>query len=376
MTFTACIRTCCLFLLFASHLVYAQTEEQKITLTLNDYIQGSSYNRLEQIKQAFYENAILLLEDKDKTTPVREVKISDYLAMFKGKSGDFNGRVGEIVAINRDGNIATAKVHITLPKQNLRFVDLFVLRKIGDHWKIMSKTATSAPSNHKTKRILFIVSSAHFHGKSSIPAGVSFSEIVWAYSQFQQAGYSVDFVSPEGGALPLQYIDFTDSLQKSHLYNRDFMHALANTKSPQEIDPKQYVAVQYIGGSNALYGVAENRAIQDLVMEIYENQNGIVSAVCHGTAGLVNLKTKDGKYLVAGRRITGFPEAYENKSIASFKHHPFLIQETIEQRGGIFKNAARGQVHVEVDGRIVTGQDNLSSTLAAQKIIEMLAQKN
>lgn len=355
-----------------SPFAYAQTEEQKITLTLNDYIQGSSYNRTAQIKKAFYENAILVLEAGDKSQ-VRELSVPDYLALFTGKPDVFNGRLGEIVAINRDGNVATAKVHITLPKRKVRYVDLLLLKKIGDDWKIISKTASSGESNQTGRRILFIASNAHFYGKSSIAAGVSFSELALAYRQFELAGYSVDLVSPEGGAIPITYIDTTDREQKEALYSRDFMYLLANTKSPAEIDPKQYVAVQYIGGSNAMYGVPENRQIQELVMDIYENQNGIVSAVCHGTGGLIHLKTKDGKYLVDGKRVTGFPESYENQSAAYFKHFPFLIQQSIEQRKGIFKNAPRGQVHVEVDGRIVTGQDNLSSIALSQKVIEMLA---
>ena len=121
--------------------------------------------------------------------------------------------------------------------------------------------------------------------------------------------------------------------------------------------------------------MADNKKIQVISMEIYEKYHGIISSVCHGTAGIAHLKTRDGKYLVAGKSISGYPDAYENQSAAYFQQFPFKIQETIEQRAGEFKYSARNQAHVEVDGRVITGQNYLSSALVAEKIIELLNAK-
>ncbi len=292
----------------------------------------------------------------------------------KENKGSFNGRIGEILRIHVEGKIATAKVEILLPKQSKRYVDLFLLKEIDGNWQIISKTAAGDGSNRNGERILFIVSNAHFHGDSTLPTGVSFSEIVKAYDAFQEAGYTVDFVSPKGGAIPLAYINTSEAIHKQYLYDSDFMYAIGNTKKPDEITPSKYRAVHYVGGGNAMYGVAENKAIQNIAMAIYEKHNGIISSVCHGTAGIVNLKTNDGNYLVDGKRISGYPEAFENQSREYFKHFPFLIQETIEKRGGKFFYSKPNTPHVEVDGRIVTGQNHLSSRLVAEKMIEILNQ--
>ena len=288
--------------------------------------------------------------------------------------GTHNGRIGEILLIDIENNTATAKVEIIAPEKQQRFVDLFLLKKLDNTWKVLSKTATSELANNSGDRVLFIVSNAHFHGDSELPAGVSFSEIVKAYDKFKLAGFTVDFVSPKGGAIPLSYINTSDSIHKQYLYNADFMYAIGNTKTPEQIEPRNYKAVHYVGGNNAMYQVAENVAIQNISMEIYEVHGGIVSSVCHGTAGIVNLKTKDGKYLVDGKRISGYPEAYENQSKAYFKEFPFLIQETIEARGGEFIHSLRNTPHLEVDGRIVTGQNHLSSAIVAEKMIELMTQ--
>jgi len=346
--------------------------DAQITQTLQNYIVGTSYNEPDLIKRAFAKEARLLLSQKDQELWI--VDPNEYASWFKNK-GQFNGRIGEILSIEVEGNIATAKAEILIPEKSVRYVDLFLLKKLSGNWKIVSKAATSETSEQSGKRILFIVSNAHFHGDSTLPTGVSFSEIVKAYDTFKKAGYTVDFVSPEGGAIPLAYINTSEVIHKKYLYNSDFMHAIKNTKQPSQIDPARYVAVHYVGGGNAMYGVADNVDIQNIAMTIYEDHQGIVSSVCHGTAGIVNLKTKDGKYLVSGKRISGYPDSYENQSRAYFKEFPFLIQKTIESRGGQFLFSARNTPHVEVDGRIVTGQNHLSSSLVAQKMVEILQMK-
>jgi len=351
---------------------YGQTNEQEIRQTLTNYIQGTSYNRPKQIEKAFHSETDLLLEKK--SNPLWRVPVKQYISWFEsGEIGKFTGRIGEIISIDISGNVATAKAEIIFPAKKLRYTDYFLLKKLDNNWQIISKTASSEPSVNHGNRILFIVSNAHFHGELDKAAGASFSEIVNAYHAFKQAGYTVDFVSPEGGAIPLAYINTSNKLNKQYLYSSDFMYALEHTRSPQQITPKDYKAVHYIGGSSAMYGVADNKAIQAISMEIYEKHQGIISSVCHGTAGIAHLKTSEGKYLVAGKRISGYPDVYENQSADYVQQFPFKIQQTIEERAGLFKFGARNTAHVEVDGRVITGQNYLSSALVAEKIIELLA---
>jgi len=360
-----------LFLVLFSVSSLANVENNEINKVLNNYIQGTSFSYPDKIASAFYSDANLLLEKKNKT--VWRVPAKEYVSWFKkSNSGDFSGRIGEILNIDVSGAIATAKVEIMIPKTQRRFVDLFLLKKIDNDWKIISKTAVSEKSIQHGKRILFIVSNAHYHGTSSLPVGASFSEIVNAYHEFKMAGFTVDFVSPEGGAIPLSYINTSDELQKKYLYNTDFMYALANTKTPDELTASKYKAIHYIGGSSAMYGVADNQDIQNLVMDIYENHNGIISSVCHGTAGIAFLKLSSGEYLVSGKRISGYPDAYENPQKEYFKQFPFQITQTIEKHGGDFNYSPRGSSHIEADGRVITGQNYLSSALVAKKIIKML----
>ncbi|QCX02179.1 type 1 glutamine amidotransferase domain-containing protein [Aggregatimonas sangjinii] len=225
------------------------------------------------------------------------------------------------------------------------------------------------------ERILFIVSNAHFYGDSNINASNHFAEIVHAYDVFTAAGFAIDFVSPEGGAIPIGYINTSDSLQKRYLYDNTFMDALETTKSPDEIKAADYKAVYYGGGGAAMFGVPENESIQKIVMELYEQHKGIISAICHGTAGIVNLKTQDGNYVYAGKKVNGFPDVFERKEAEYYKTFPFSIQERIKEGDGNFMFSEKGwDGFYQLDGRLITGQDPSSAAIVAEKILETLEQ--
>ncbi|WP_051275594.1 nuclear transport factor 2 family protein [Aestuariibacter salexigens] len=353
-----------------SHIATAGGQED-IRMVLEDYFYGSSHSDQARLTNAFHADAPLFLDHPDK--PYWKVSASDYISWHKQENrGSFNGRESRVLAIDIAGDIATAKAEITVPSKGQRYIDMFLLKKLDAGWKIISKSAISQQPSWQQKRILFIVSNAHFHGETNLPTGVSFSEIVNAYDVFIAHGYRVDFVSPDGGALPLAYINTSEPMHKKYLYDADFMYAIGNTLRPEQISPEHYAAVHYVGGTNAMYGVADNTELQRISMTIYEKYNGIISSVCHGTAGIVHLRLSNGEYLVKDKRISGYPDEYENPQKPYFKEFPFLITETIESRGGRFLYSPRNTPHVEIDDRVITGQNYLSSAGVALAIIEQL----
>lgn len=260
-------------------------------------------------------------------------------------------------------------------KKNIYLALLVLATLVVGCTQNQDKPANETASEKVADRILFIVSNAHFYGDSDINASNHFSEIVHAYEVFEKAGYAIDFVSPEGGAIPIGYINTSDSLQKKYIYDNDFMDDLEQTKKPNEIKASDYKGVYYGGGGAAMFGVAENTEIQNIVMKLYEEQKGIVSTICHGTAGIVNLKTKNGKYLVSGKVVNGFPDAFENMEADYYKTFPFSIQQKIIERGGDFQFSEEGWDDFMVtDGRLITGQDPSSAASVARKVVGTLQQ--
>lgn len=221
------------------------------------------------------------------------------------------------------------------------------------------------------QRILFVLSSSKVHGGSALPASVSFGEVVNAWDVFHDAGYAVDFVSPDGGAVPILDSYVSDDVAARQQDPR-IMSGLRNTTAPAQVDPSLYRAVYYVGGSNAMYGVAENPELQRIAVHVYERNGGVVSAVCHGTAGIVDLTLSGGQSLLAGKRITGYPEQHEQQDAAYFKQFPFLIGQTVTARGGTFSAIDSEQPYIQVDGRVVTGQNYASAAPVAKAVVEVL----
>ncbi|MFK8061442.1 MAG: nuclear transport factor 2 family protein [Polaribacter sp.] len=130
-----------LFTFVFSTIVVAQDSSFKnVEKTLQDYITGSSYNKLKQLENAFTADATLYLTGKD---GFKIYTPKEYVGFFKNKKkGEFNGRVGKILSIEIFKDIATAKAEIAGPNRDWVYIDLFLLKETVKGWKIISKTAT------------------------------------------------------------------------------------------------------------------------------------------------------------------------------------------------------------------------------------------
>ena len=222
------------------------------------------------------------------------------------------------------------------------------------------------------KKILFVTSNQDFYGNTKIPTANHFEEIIVPYDLFIKAGYTVDFISPKGGAIPIGYINTSNNLQKKYLYDGWFMDKLERTKNPTEIKVEDYSVIFYSGGGAAMFGVAEDVTIQKIAKNIY-TKNGIIAAICHGTAGIINLKDENKKSLYAGRKITGYPDLFENKEAEYYKAFPFSIDKEITRNEGKFVYSDKGgDAFYIVDGRFVTGQDPTSGANVANEVIKIL----
>ncbi|MNK33972.1 Molecular chaperone Hsp31 and glyoxalase 3 [compost metagenome] len=245
--------------------------------------------------------------------------------------------------------------------QKLNILFVLILSVIGFNTTITAQN-----------KILFVTSNQDFYGNTKISTANHFEEIIVPYDIFVKAGYQVDFISPKGGAIPIGYINSSDSLQKKYLYDAWFMDKLEHTKKPNEIVANNYSAIFYSGGGAAMFGVAEDPTIQNIARSIY-NKNGVVSTICHGTAGIAFLKDDKGKSLYAGRKITGYPDKFENTEMEYYKAFPFSINQAIKKNDGdfVYSEEAGDGFHI-VDGRFVTGQDPSSALKVANEVVKIL----
>jgi putative intracellular protease/amidase len=233
-----------------------------------------------------------------------------------------------------------------------------------------TKTTAQTPKSTNMKKILFVVTSHDKKGSTGEATGFYLSEVTHPWEVLHNAGYEIDFVSPQGGKAPIDGFNLEDAVNKKFWENTEYRNKIEHTKKPSDVKPEEYVAIFYAGGHGAMWDLADNKELAIIAQKIYEN-NGVVSAVCHGPAGLVNIKLSNGKYLVDGKNINAFTNE-EEKAVKLENVVPFMLETKLIERGAKFEKSGLWQEHVTTDQRVVTGQNPQSAHAVGEAVLKLL----
>lgn len=221
---------------------------------------------------------------------------------------------------------------------------------------------------------LFVVTNHSELGTTGNKTGYYLPEAAHPYEILEKAGFEIDFVSPKGGKSPLdegsKEIYNKDEICQRFLNNQKVQEKLENTLKPSQVDTKKYSIIFFVGGHGPMFDLPNNHEIQELVRKIYEeNKESIVAAVCHGPVGIANVKLSNNRYLVEGKKVTGFTNA-EEEAVKLTDQMPFLLENKLRGNGALFQAAVNWSPHVECDDRIFTGQNPASATPLAETIVK------
>lgn len=124
--------------------LFAQTDVEQIHQVIDRFIKGTTYNYPDTILSTFYPNTPMFLYNRADT--VYKISAEGYSQFFSRRApGTKNGRIGRVLAVDVENDIATAKVETLVPSWGDRFVDLLLMKRIEGEWKIIAKAATSKP---------------------------------------------------------------------------------------------------------------------------------------------------------------------------------------------------------------------------------------
>lgn len=234
-------------------------------------------------------------------------------------------------------------------------------------------TAQSKKGNTMKKKILFVVTSHDKKGSTGESTGYYLAEVSHAWKVLKEAGYEIDFVSPKGGKPPVDGFDLSDAENKEFWEDKSYRNKIEHSLEPADVKPAEYSAIYYAGGHGAVWDLPDNADISAIATKIYENK-GIVAAVCHGPAGIVNIKLNNGKYLVDGKKVNGFTNE-EEAAVKLDKVVPFLLEDKLIERGGIYEKSAPWTEHVVTDQRLITGQNPQSARAVGRALLVLLAEQ-
>lgn len=216
-------------------------------------------------------------------------------------------------------------------------------------------------------RVLFVLST--HDTMAGEPTGAYLPELAHGFYVFEEAGIAVDFVSPNGGRVPL-YAGDDDERSQAFMQREELVARLHQSMTPAQVDPTAYAAIYFVGGHGTMWDFPNQPALASLGETIYA-EGGVVSAVCHGPAGLIGLRNENGEPLVRGRRVAAFTDD-EERAAGHEEHVPFLLQTRLEELGATVVTAPIWQPNVQADGRLVTGQNPASAEGVAEAVVELL----
>ncbi len=149
------------------------------------------------------------------------------------------------------------------------------------------------------------------------------------------------------------------------------MNLLDNTLKVSDVDPTAYDAIYMAGGHGVMFDFPKSVPLAELTAQFYES-NKIISAVCHGPCGLLEVKLSNGEHLIKGKNVTGF--SWNEELIAKRDRAvPFNLEEELRRRDAKYSKAlVPFSSHVVEDGLLITGQNPGSVRAVGKAVVKKL----
>lgn len=219
-------------------------------------------------------------------------------------------------------------------------------------------------------KILIVVSS---YGKDAgiTRPGFEMNEFTQAYYVFKDNNIAVEVASPKGGKVE------SDKYNPNTLYSKRFLEdpfaqsLLNNTFSTASLINENYDAVYVVGGKGVMFDLPVDPSLQEIISKIYQN-NGIISAVCHGPAAFVHIKI-DNEFIVKNHKITGYCNSEEEKfGKVWYNELPYLLENKLIERGALYEKGRDMLPFVVSSKNFITGQNPFSTTLLAEEVVKAI----
>ena len=125
------------------------------------------------------------------------------------------------------------------------------------------------------------------------------------------------------------------------------------------------------GRSRRLLRLPQERGLGEVDRQFYESGK-IVSAVCHGPAGLLEVKLSGGEFLIEGKDLTGF--SWKEEELAKREEAvPYSLEEELKKRGAKYsKSSLPFKSYVVEDGLLITGQNPASAGAVGEAVVKRL----
>ncbi len=223
-------------------------------------------------------------------------------------------------------------------------------------------------------KVLIVLTSHSELGNTGHKTGFWVEEFAAPYYTLKDAGALIVLASPKGGQPPIdpKSAEPANQTEATHRFDADdaLKSALSHTLKLSEISADDFDAVFYPGGHGPLWDLTKDKDSIKLIEAFWKSKKPIAS-VCHAPSVLLNVKDENGQALVKGKHVTGFTNT-EEAAVQLTDIVPFLLEDELKDKGGIYSKKADWTSNVVTDGLLITGQNPASSKEAAEKLLTLL----
>ena len=224
------------------------------------------------------------------------------------------------------------------------------------------------------KKVLVVLPSHDQLGNTGQKTGFWLEEFTDPYYKFIDSGYEVTISSPRGGKPPVdpkstQKENQSESTQRFEK-DKSAQAKLENTLVLSQVSASDYDTLFLPGGHGPMWDLSSDENMKKIVEDFYSDKK-IVSAVCHGPAGLLQATDRNGNSILKDKKITGFTNN-EESAVGLTKTVPFSLENRMRELGGKFEKGQDFEPFIVSDGQLITGQNPKSALPAAEKVVEIL----
>lgn len=225
-------------------------------------------------------------------------------------------------------------------------------------------------------KILIIVTGTDTYRDGNLATGLWLSEFTHIFHRAKEQEFEITIANPKGGNVPVDPESLKpfvlDKISKRYWHNPEFRSTLRDVQSLNDVLGCEFDCVYLAGGHGTMFDFPDNDILQAIVKTHYERKK-IVAAICHGVCGLLDVILSDGKFLVSGKKLTGF-SWFEETLAARKRVVPFNLQTSLLERGAEYTKAFIPMTSkVIIDGNLITGQNPFSSKEMAKVVMRQLS---
>ncbi|AFZ74703.1 DJ-1/PfpI family protein [Natronobacterium gregoryi] len=222
-------------------------------------------------------------------------------------------------------------------------------------------------------KALFVVSEEGYWG----------AECIEPLETLSDAGVEVTVATPSGGPPEIdeQSIDpgevgeeTAEHIQTVHENDERLTDPIPTAQA----DADDYDAVVFPGGHGTEWDVNQDSDARRLLRDAVAGDDGTALVVCHAVGLLAFARDSHGAFVVNGRDVTGFPNAWEtdivdeNDCMPSGRKLPYWVEDEVKVAGGNWDAELESETSVTVDGDLLTARGPESSTAAADRLLDEL----